>query len=219
VADHNGFLQYKANGVTNQFSFYIERMSQPFTLSGASAQTRLRKQFFPRGYSPGNLSITGRVTSQDALQGLAKFIRDHHVTLVNTPGSMAFTRLDSKTPGYNRLMFLYVVGEGISYRGWIPRFTINKKGVFEPAPQFTLDFFSVFDQHATNIYTSKRIQKLWWDQAGSPQINHDGGGATFKKVPVIQQDNTTSTILPGDSGKVAQENSIPVPGSSITIPR
>lgn len=171
---HNGQLDYSADGSNHSLSFYIEQTSQPFALSGTSAQTRLHKQFFPKGYSPGNMTVTARATSQDEYQTFAKFVRDHHVTMVNTPGSMAFTRVDTTTPGYNRLMRLYVVGEDILYRGWIPSFTITKKGVMEPAPQFTFDFFTVFDSHASNIYVSRQVQKLWWQQTGSPQIQVSG---------------------------------------------
>lgn len=213
MANHNGFLDYIVDGEKHNFSFYIERTSQPFSLSGESAQTRLRKQFFPKGYSPGNLSITGRVTSQDALQRFAKFVRDHHVTMINTPGGMAFTKLDSATPGFNRLMRLFIVGEDILYRGWIPQFTITKKGVFEPAPQFTFDFLPVFDQHATNIYTSRQIQKLWWNQPGHKVSSGIPSGAE------TTTQNDPSTITQPDPSTPTKEPNIAIPGSQITVPR
>lgn len=166
----NGHLQYTVDGKLTTFDFYIEQAVRPMTLTGSSVQTRLHREFFPRGYSPGNTTITARATSQDGLQEFAKFVRNHQVTMVNTPGSMSFTVPDNSSVGFQRLMQLSVDGEGIVYRGWIPSFTLTKKGVMEPAPQFTFDFFLVFDQHSTNIITSRQIEKLWWAQAGSPTL-------------------------------------------------
>jgi len=182
----NAHFSYTADGANHSIDLYIEEMSQSFDLSGTTAQTRLHRQFFPRGYSPGNLSMTARATSQDEYQTFARFVRDHQVTMVNTPGHMAFTSLDTNSPGYQRLLRLYIDAEGILYRGWIPSFTMRKEGVMAPAPSFTVDFFVVFDSHATNIFASRQVQKLWWQQSAPPPIVISGNDVT--KQPFTDSD-------------------------------
>lgn len=186
----NGHLLYTADGVTKSFDFYIEKFSQPLSLTGSQAQTRLSRQFYPRGFSPGNGQITARATSQDSYQRFSKFVRDHHVVMINTPSKMAFTRTDTASPGYNRLMRLVIDGEGILWRGWIPSFTLTKKGVMEPAPQFSFEFFMVFDTHANNIYVSNQIVKLWWQQKVTPPVQVSGG-----KVEAMPSDNPSLKIV------------------------
>lgn len=186
----NGQLSYAADGITHSVQVYIEEFSQGLTLSGSSVQTRLNKQFYPRAFSPGNGVITARATSQNEYQRFAKFVRDHHITMINTPSTMAFTRGDSESPGYQRLMRLYIAGEGILWRGWIPNFTLNKKGVMEPAPQFQFEFYVVFDSHATDIYASRQITKLWWSQQTQAPVKVSGG-----KVEKASSDDPTLDII------------------------
>jgi hypothetical protein len=186
----NGQLSYTADGITQSFNVYIETFTQPLQLSGSTQQTRLSRQFYPRAFSPGNGQIGARATSQDELQRFSKFVRDHHITMINTPSSMAFTRGDSESPGYQRLMRLYVVGEDILWRGWIPNFTINKRGVMEPAPQFNFEFYVVFDEHATDIYASRQITKLWWQQQAQTPVQVSGG-----KVEKAPTDDPTLDII------------------------
>lgn len=186
----NGQLSYTADGQTHSVQVYIEKFSQPLTLSGTTAQTRLSRQFYPRAFSPGNGNITARATSQAEMQRFSKFVRDHHITMVNTPSTMAFTRTDSQSPGYQRLMRLYIAGEDILWRGWIPNFTLSKKGVMEPAPEFSFQFYVVFDMHATNIYGSRQVTKLWWQQKAQEPVKVSGG-----KVEKASTDDPTLDII------------------------
>jgi len=170
MPSRNGHLTYSSDGIGKSFDIYIEKLSQPLQLTGTTAQLRLQRQFYPRAFSPGNASITARATSQDDMQSFSKFIRDHHLQLVNTPGSVAFTTADQSSAGFQRLLQLQVDGEDILWNGWVPNFTMQKKGVMEPAPQFNFTFYVVFDQHSTNIMDSRvaRSTAAWWNASNTP---------------------------------------------------
>lgn len=71
----------------------------------------------------------------------------------------------------------------------------------KPAPTFTFDFFVVFDSHSSDIYASRQVQKLWWQQAGDPVINV--GGKTVEKPPMNTESDQPGfdiieTITSGD---------------------
>lgn len=161
MAGQNAYLQYEADGATHTLFLYVDVVAQPLSVTGSTAQARLSRQFYPRAHSPGDITIQGRCLTQSDLQRLGLFVRQHQRTLINTPGSILFNRINTSSQGYRRLMKLYVAREGILVRGFIPRFTIEKRGVFDPAPKYTFNFTVVFDPYAENIGVSAATRKYY----------------------------------------------------------
>lgn len=135
--------------------------NQPLMLSGSSAQSRTRKHFYPRSHAPGDINVRGRCESQHHYQRLAQFIRKHQREMVSMPPNERFTRINTTNPGYHRLLRLSIPHEPLYVRGWIEDFSITKRGVHDPAPQYSFNFFVVFDQSARDIGISHRIQKYY----------------------------------------------------------
>lgn len=161
MAATNAYLEYEADGTVYHHALIIESLTQPLSVTGSTSQGRLSRQFYPRAHSPGDIQVTGRCLSQTEYQQLALYIRQHQRTLINTPGTIMFNRTDTNSVGYRRLMKLWVYREGILVRGFIPRFTISKRGVFDPAPQYNFNFTVVFDPYAENIQISQNIRKYY----------------------------------------------------------
>lgn len=159
MAKRNGYLEYDIEGVVKRKLLYVDVLEQPLTLSGATSQSRLTKSFYPRSYAPGDISVSGRCDSQEELQTLGAFIRDHQMALINVPNTTIFNHIDTTTPGFRLLLKLVISGESLGVRGFIGRFTVTKKGVFEPAPQFNFNFTVVFDPQASDISISRAITK------------------------------------------------------------
>ena len=59
----------------------------------------------------------------------------------------------------------------------------------EPAPQFNFEFYVVFDEHATDIYASRQVTKLWWQQKAQDPVQVSGG-----KVEKAPQEDPTLEI-------------------------
>lgn len=177
----NGHLSYINNGTTNSMDIYIEKVAQPFGVSGISIQTRLSNQWYPRGNAIGNMTITARATNQDEYQSFSRFVREHQLTMINTSG-IAFTNATTTSTGYRRLLGLTIDNELISLRGWIPQFTMIKQGILSFAPQFQFQFYVVFDDHSVSISTSAALAKTYWNSANAkastksppPQIHLPG---------------------------------------------
>jgi hypothetical protein len=92
---------------------------------------------------------------------LAYFIRKHQRSILNVPFNERFTRVNTTNPGYQRLMRLSIPTEDMVLRGWVTSFSLSKKGVFDPAPDYTFNFFVVFDGTAASIGISHRIKKFY----------------------------------------------------------
>jgi len=118
---------------TNKFYIFINKISQVNTLQGVRAQSVKTRHFYPRSYMPGNYQIEGIAKSQVDYQNLANFIREHHKK--NMIGGLDLT-IDKNNVlrGYNYLMRLQIPNEKIDAIGWIPKFSLDKKGVFAPVP-------------------------------------------------------------------------------------
>lgn len=154
-------LSYTANDIAHSFPLWVMKIEQGHTLSGQSAQSKNMKHFYPRAYSPGDISVSGRCEDETEWQKLAYFIRAHQRNLINTPFDERFARINTSNPGYKRLMRLSIPDEAMSVRGWIDTFSIAKKGFTNVAPEFSFDFFVVFDYTATDIGISSRVQKYY----------------------------------------------------------
>jgi hypothetical protein len=157
----NATLSYNYNNTVRQIDLYVNTLAQPHRLTGASAQSRLAKQFYPRAYAPGNMTVEGVCRNEREYQQLALFIRQHHRVLINTANPIMFTR--AGTTGYNRLLRLNVPSEGILYRGYIENFSVSKRGVFNVAPPFEFEFVVIFDPHAKAITPSTLVRQFYQD--------------------------------------------------------
>jgi hypothetical protein len=163
MAGQNAYLSYEAGGTTHQLPLYIQSIAQPLQVTGSTAQGRVSRQFYPRAHAPGDIAVNGQCLSQADYQRLALFIREHQRMLINTPGTVMFNRTSTNSEGYRRLMKLYVIKEGVLVRGFIPRFTITKKGHFDPAPKYSFNFTVIFDPYAENIAVSSAVRKYYSD--------------------------------------------------------
>ena len=183
------------NGTPYGIDIWVDVVSQTNQLSGESSQSRMTKHFYPRAHMPGNYVIEGTCESQSAYAKLAQFIRKHQLAMMNQPVGQDFSRIASHT-GYRRLLTLSIPTESIWIRGFVPRFTIQRHGVFEPAPKFNFDFFVVFDQHSTDLRLSSDIRKYFQggfdtsDIQDTPETNitptvtlPPGGFARHKPLP------------------------------------
>lgn len=164
----NGYLQYSVNGQDFTFPLWVMTLTQAHTLSGTTVQARWTKQFYPKAYAPGDMAVTGNCESQIQYQQMARFIRAHHKVLLQS--TEAFTRLDPNAASYRRLMLLSVPTESIMFRGWVPSFTLSKKGVFDPAPAYSFNFTVIFDPHATNVEISHALQRSFFADTGATDV-------------------------------------------------
>jgi hypothetical protein len=161
---HNATLIYRLKGGrVQQFNLWVMRLEQPHMLTGATYQSRTKRHFYPRSYAPGDITVGGRLPHEESLQNLSLYIRKHQRAVLNVPNAERFARVNPKAPGFQRLMRLSIPSENILVRGWIPDFSITKKGVFNVAPEFSFNFFVVFDNTARDIGISHRIKK-YYDQ-------------------------------------------------------
>jgi hypothetical protein len=157
----NGRISYSNAGNKYVHNLWVNVVSQSLGLSGQSAQSRLRKVFYPRANQVGNLKIEGQCQSQTDYQELALFIKKHQRILLSAPYTDLYTRQSTKNEGPNRLIRLEVPSEGIYARGFIESFSISKKGFFEPAPNYEFELVIVFDRTHENYAISHELQKYF----------------------------------------------------------
>lgn len=156
---YNSYLSYTPIGKTTtlRFNMYVMEYSQPHALSGAAQQSKLFKHFYPKSYTPGDITVIGRVVSQDDYNNLAVFIRGFHLNLMNAGGSSNASN-GEQIP----LMHLYIDGEGINIDGLILSFEAGAKR-FNVAPQFTFDFTVIKDAHSKNsdMIPGYALRQMW----------------------------------------------------------
>lgn len=191
----NAFLEYLVD-VTNGtkrhvHALYLNEVNAVHALTGDTAQSRWTRHFYPRTYAQGVYNLTVHCTSQEDLGALGTFVRRNHRALISRAGNFAVN--DPSDNGYRRLMLLAIPGENIMARGWVPNIMILKKGVFEPAPIVSFDFFVAFDHNEQNFAVSKQVK----DWAG-----------------VIKQSNRDTTQLdPSIAATDARNPDAPAPDS------
>lgn len=197
----NALLSYEVEGIKQTHKLWVMKVSQDNRLSGAKHQSRIKAHFYPRAHAPGNMMLSGRCHSQEDYQQLAKFIRIHHRHIINAPDTEMFHRFDNGNPGYLRLLRLSIPSENIYIRGWVDTFMIQKKGVFEPAPEFQLSFFIVFDHLAQNFAISHRIRQYYDNEpvSGIRSANQSGENRedTDLQIPIFPEITQPSTPIPG----------------------
>jgi hypothetical protein len=96
----------------------VDNISQPIALSAQKHQSRLYSQVYPRSYAPGNITVSGKCSSQTSYHELSLFIRKHQLAIINSPVTDRFARLSTgNTSGFRRLLQLSIPTEGILVRG------------------------------------------------------------------------------------------------------
>jgi hypothetical protein len=177
------------------------KVSQQHQLSGAKHQSRLKAHFYPRAHMPGNLMVTGRCESQEDYQRLARFIRRHQRAMISAPPEELLHRFDTGNDGYLRLLRFSLPSENIFIRGWIDKFAINKRGVFEPVPEYQLSIFVVFDHLAQNFPISHRIRQYYDNEpvTGINSVTQQGEGRQSEDIdiPSFPEITNPTTPIPG----------------------
>lgn len=146
MANYNASLRYKGtNGKMRGFGVWVMEYEQGHTLAGEEAQSRWYKHFYPKSYSPGVMTIKGRVPTQHRYDQLATFIRDHQEALIRAPGA-------SNIAGQSQLPLLKfsLPSENIYVDGWVNTFEAGAKR-FNTAPEYTLDFVVIRDNHSATL--------------------------------------------------------------------
>lgn len=146
MANYNVAIKYKgSNGKYRGFGLWVMEYEQSHTLAGDEAQSKWFKHFYPRSYSPGAMTIRGRVPTQHRYDQLAKFIREHQEFMIRTPGAS-----NIKDRVQLPLMKLSFPSENIYVDGWINSFAAGAKR-FNTAPEFSFDFMVVRDNHSSTM--------------------------------------------------------------------
>jgi hypothetical protein len=79
--------------------------------------------------------------------------------MISRPG-VRFSK-NANAVGNRMLMWLTIPSEYISVKGWIPVFQRINRGVFEPAPEYTFDFYVAFDRLSADPLISHAIREFY----------------------------------------------------------
>jgi hypothetical protein len=156
----NGTLSFYKNNKHYVHALWVTEIEQPHQVTGSRHQSAHVSHWYPRSYAPGDIQVTIRCRTQTDYQRLANLVRMHQKLLTETPGLRFSGRANST--GLRHLMLLRIPSENIAVHGWIPTFTITKRGVFDPAPQYTFGFFTAIDPYSSNPIISHQIRE-WWN--------------------------------------------------------
>jgi hypothetical protein len=155
----NATFSFYANNKHFIHTLWVEQLEQPHQVTGSRHQSLHVNHWYPKSYAPGNLTITVRCSSQRDYQHLANFIRRHHRLMLETPG-LRFSGKANST-GLRHLLLFRMPSENLTLRGWVPTFTLTKRGVFDPAPQYPIGFFVAIDPLSSNPIISHQIREYW----------------------------------------------------------
>lgn len=153
-SNFNAAIRYRNSG----FGLWVMGLNQTHALGGSSAQSKWFKHFYTKSYSPGVMNVTGRVRTQHRYDQLAEFIRAHHEVLLSGE-SFSNTSEGIQIP----LMKLSIPSENLYMDGWIENFQGGAKK-FNPAPEFSFDFFIIRDNHSANYeMIPASVIRSWWE--------------------------------------------------------
>lgn len=155
---YNSYLSYVPLGKKKQrYNMWVMEYSQPHAVSGSSSQSKMYKHFYPRSYSPGNISVIGRVRDQHDYNNLAIFIRKFHQNLMAAPGASNLSN-GRQIP----LMTLFIADEGINVQGIVGSFEAGAKR-FNVAPEYRFDFTVIKDAHSknTDMRAAYAMRRMW----------------------------------------------------------
>jgi len=149
----------------------VTGIEQALNLKVIKGVSRLATMVYPRSYMPGNYEIKGMCETQQSYHELSFFIRTHQRAIAEAPATDRFARVRSgNTSGYARLLRLAIPSEGIYVRGWVEKFGVINKGVFDPAPTYNFSFFIVHDLFSKDIGISNMLK---YYQEGSDEAFFD----------------------------------------------
>lgn len=156
---YNAAIKYvDTKGKLRGLGLWVMEYSQEHSLGGSSSQSRWFKHFYPRSYSPGAITVTGRVRTQQRYDQVSEFIRDHQQVMIQRAGYS-----NSGTKNQLPLMRLSIPFENLYVEGWVNSFAAGAKR-FNPAPEFTLDFVVVKDNHSMNSeMRPASVLRSWWN--------------------------------------------------------
>ena len=185
----NGALSFYNKNVFYLHTLWVTVVTQPHEISGQRRQSMHQAHWYPRSYQPGNYTITIRCRTQEDYQRLSNLVRLHHTVMMSTPGLRFSGKANSV--GLRHMMRLRIPSEAINVYGWIPNFTITKRGVFDPAPEYTFDFFPAHDPLSSDPLISYQIREYWNPNKMKPQkdpftIDPDQGKPNRANDPLIR---------------------------------
>lgn len=158
MSKYNATLSYPvATNKSKAFGIWIMKYEQGHRVGGSSAQSKWFKHFYPRGYAPGAITVTGRVPNQYTYDLLAEFVRGHQEFMIQSAGASNLSGR-SQVP----LLHLALPSENIYVDGWVDAFNAGAKR-FNPAPEFTFEFSVIKDNHSKNYeLTPSYALRAWW---------------------------------------------------------
>lgn len=188
-----GNISY-VNSQEFSYDLWVTTITQPYSLIGTEQQSRLTKHFYPHGFNLGALTVTGVCQSQEDLQALARFVRTHQQALINQPPDELFIPHQN---GISRLLSLAIPTEGIAnLGGFIGEFQLSKKGVFDPAPQYTFDFVVILDPHTRDYTLSHALVK--WSESALGSTGHNSGAnvpsSETSSIPYVDPNSFDSSV-------------------------
>jgi len=133
---------------------WIKKLAQDNSLQGESHQSRYSRHFYPRYYSPGDLQVSCIAPSQEFYQSVAFFIRRHQRTISSA---------SSLNLGEAPFLHLQIPYENLYLKGVINKILLSKRGVFDPAPEFSFDFTILVDQSRSQDFFLSSAIKNWFD--------------------------------------------------------
>lgn len=156
----NGTLSFYHNNKQYIHALWVIAISQPHQINGSRHQSMHQAHWYPRSYAPGDITVETRCRTQRDYQRLSNLVRLHHRVMLETPGLRFSNRVN--TTGRRHLMLLHIPSENITVRGWIPSFTITKRGVHDVAPECNFTFFTALDPYSSDPIISHKIRE-WWN--------------------------------------------------------
>jgi hypothetical protein len=177
---YNAAIKFtNASGKQLGLGLWVMEYSQSHDLAGDISQSKWYRHFYPRSYSPGAITVTGRVRTQQRYDQVTEFVRQHQELMIQRAGySNAGTRYQLP------LMSLSIPFENIYVEGWIASIQAGAKR-FNPAPEYTFDFLVVKDSHSMNIdLRPASVIRSWWNGSIID------AGEIHNEVVIDQQDGT-----------------------------
>lgn len=165
----NAGLSFYRKNVQYLHTLWVTEIEQPHTMNGSRHQSAHVAHWYPRSYQPGDLSVTIRCRTQADYQRLTNMVRLHHRTMMEIPGLRFSGRANST--GLRHLLRFHLPSESINVHGWIPSWTLTKKGVHEVAPEYTFNFFTAIDPYSSDPIVSHQIREYWNPSKMKPEAD------------------------------------------------
>jgi hypothetical protein len=155
---YNAAIKYNSSGKLLGLGLWVMEYSQTHDLGGSSQQSKWYKHFYPRSYAPGTITVSGRVRTQQRYDQVVEFIRGHQETMIQKAGSS-----NAGTKNQLPLLKLSIPSENLYVEGWVASIAGGAKR-FNPAPEYTFEFFVVKDAHSMNTdLRPASVMRSWWN--------------------------------------------------------